>query len=77
MQRWVLEKNGLVKGYLRTQGPPSSEEKHRLAFGAEGEGNLAEAGTWRLVPPELDAAGVYVGDDWLFNGTSYSPPVRP
>lgn len=76
MQRWVLERGGLVRGYLRTEGPPSEDQKRRLAFGAEGEGDLAAAGTWRLVPPELELAEIYVGDDWTWDGAHYAPPVR-
>lgn len=70
MQRWVLERGGLVRGYLLSEANPSEAEKRRLAFGPSGEGNLAEAGTWRFVPP---AAGL-VGDDWTFDGSGYAPP---
>ena len=72
MQRWVLERNGLVRAYLLTEGEPTEEQKRRRAFGGDGEGDLAAEGTWRLVPlgPAL------VGDDWTYDGVSYAPPQR-
>lgn len=74
MQRWVLEQGGRVRGYLLTSEAPDSAAKRRLAFGPEedGTGDLAAAGTWRLVP---ESAGL-VGDDWTFDGATYAAPVR-
>lgn len=72
MARWILERGGVVRGYLLTAGEPSEAEQRRVAFGAaDAEGDLAEAGTWRLVPAEAGA----VGDGWTFNGASYSQPM--
>lgn len=73
IQRWVLERGGMVRGYLLTEAEPDETAKRALAFGADGEGDLAEAGAWRLVPPD---AGL-VGDGWRYDGGTYSPPALP
>lgn len=72
MHRWVLVRDGIVRGYLLTPAAPTEAQKRALAFGADGEGDMAEAGTWRLVP---ESAGL-VGDDWAFDGAVYAPPAR-
>lgn len=77
MQRWILERNGLVRTYLLTQDAPTDEQKRIRIWGSSAlEDNLTSdldaEGVWRLVP---DNAGL-VGDDWTFNGSTYAPPVR-
>lgn len=81
MNRWVLERNGLVRGYLFTAlAEPSDAEKRRLCFGdadaTDDEGkprDFAGEGTWRK--PANQA--LLVGDGWTWNGTTYAPPVIP
>ena len=63
MQRWILVRDGHVRGYLLSEGEPDEARKRALAFGADPQQAvppLMEAGKWLLAP---EAAGL-VGDGW-------------
>lgn len=76
MQRWVLVRDGHVRGYLLSEGEPEDERKRALAFGDEPASEappLEDAGKWLLAP---EAAGL-VGDGWQVTGKGdfVPPPV--
>ncbi len=78
MNRWVLVRDGEVRGYL--DHPPVATEadedllidaKRRLVFGAsdDGERPLEPEGKWMIAPPE---AGL-VGDGGRYDGKDFLP----
>lgn len=84
MIRTVLVKDGRVRCYLLTEGPPTEAEKAQRAWGddwetlrllPDGSGwrDLATEGEWVTVPP---AAGL-VGDDWTYDGKAFAAPPPP
>lgn len=74
MQRWVLERGGVVRDYLLTKSEPSDEQKRAAVFGVgeDGEIDLAAEGAWRRVP-----GGDLVTTGWVFSGSDYTPPKAP
>jgi len=76
MQRWVLARDGLVRGYLLAEGEPDQARRCALVAGsevAEAEAALAEAGEWLLVPED---AGL-VGDGWTVGAEGrFLPPAE-
>jgi hypothetical protein len=73
MQRWVLVRDGIVRGYMFSENEPSEDRKRLLVFGDMADaGDLAPEGEWHVAP---DSAGL-VGDDWQFDGKVFSPPMR-
>lgn len=74
MQRWILVRDGQVRGYLLSEGEPDEAAKRALAFGSEEQGtSLEEAGDWLLAP---DEAGL-VGDGWRLGPDGHLQPPPP
>lgn len=76
MQRWILVRDGLVRGYLLAEAEPDPALKAAFALGREAastEASLADAGEWLLAPEE---AGL-VGDGWVVTaeGRFLPPPA--
>jgi hypothetical protein len=78
MQRWVLERGGVVRDYLLTASEPSDAQKRAAVFGANDddvnsdERDLAAEGAWRLASTDQ-----LVGTGWTFDGGTYAPPAAP